>query len=154
MRISIRREAERLWIATWYQSSAKIYLFFPEVLRSVYQPSSSSLSTTALHTCHLFFANPASSALEAKFICLPFFLLLRRGSMSFTLKRYVNGRVVPIKLSLFDAFQGVPPARKKKATNGVRYEFFAPKPFPTVLLCQNLCTASKWVQRPPNSIFV
>jgi hypothetical protein len=37
-----------------------------------------------------------------------------------TLKRYVNGQVVPIKLSILDALRSSPPPRKKKRVNSVR----------------------------------
>lgn len=38
-----------------------------------------------------------------------------------TLKRYVNGQVVPIKLSILDAFRTSPPPRKKKGQSSVRF---------------------------------
>ena len=65
--------------------------------------------------CHSKILSASSGLLVWTRDCvLSRFVLVQRCKMSMTLKRHINGQVVPIRLSLIDALHGAPPLRRKK----------------------------------------
>lgn len=135
MRILIRRELS-IRVMVHEPLNFKCVL-----VQNEFDTTSSTCFFNLFYTCHCRHSStPSLSSVytqELLLVCLH--LYVHYWKMSVTWKRHVNGQVVPYKMSIWDAFKGVPPPRPRKPASSVSFHAIQlSSPCPPCNLCYDL----------------